>query len=85
MAFVKIKDVDAPEITSVTCSPELDILNTKRFESSTLAAKNLEIADALKTLAHPLQVQVFRLLALPGVRFKYAESDELNRRLRLTW
>ena len=43
------------------------------------------LADDIDDLfTHPLQVQVFRLLA-DGVLLKYAESAELNRKLRLIW
>ena len=38
--------------------------------------------DKLPRFTHPLQVHVFLFPALAGVRFKYAESAELNRKLR---
>jgi len=46
------------------------------------AEKIVPVEDKVVLFTHPLQVQVLRLPADAGVLFKYAESAELNRRLR---
>ena len=49
------------------------------------AQKNACKTPSLPRFTHPLHVQVVRLPALAGVRFRYAESGLLNRRLRSIW
>ena len=43
------------------------------------------VEDIFDRFTHPLQVQVLRFPATKGVLFKYAESAELNLKLRLIW
>ncbi|NBW20100.1 MAG: hypothetical protein EBR82_70230 [Caulobacteraceae bacterium] len=77
-------EIVAPAEFSKKERESVEVKNTTLLLFAFVAASNNPTVDGDNAvlLTHPLQVQVFLFPALAGVLLKYAESAELNRKLR---